>query len=164
MVFEKGYIMRCSSSERITRNEMMPSRCRQVNWGKCGIPWVNCAVLCVKDDWKGQFWGLRYCLSKLHSLLSFSVMYDVTQYNRSVYLRVFKALHDCCRLISRWHCRANVLDKGAESRRRCTHRQRVGQPRKRQVLSCKASRPVLLPGCKAAGAWNLPLTSIYWRA
>jgi len=27
--------------------------------------------LCVKDDWKGQFWGLRYCLSKLHSLLSF---------------------------------------------------------------------------------------------
>jgi len=31
---------------------------------------VNCAVLCVKDDWKGQFWGLRYCLSKLRSLLS----------------------------------------------------------------------------------------------
>ena len=34
--------------------------------------------LCVKD-WKGQFWGLRYCLSKLRSLLSFSVRYDVTQ-------------------------------------------------------------------------------------
>jgi hypothetical protein len=32
--------------------EMMPSWCRQVNWRKCGIPWVNCAVLCVKDDWK----------------------------------------------------------------------------------------------------------------
>jgi hypothetical protein len=32
--------------------EMMPSWCRQVNWGNCGIPWVNCAVLCVKDDWK----------------------------------------------------------------------------------------------------------------
>ena len=29
---------------------MMLSRCRQVNWGNCGIPWVNCAVLCVKDD------------------------------------------------------------------------------------------------------------------
>jgi hypothetical protein len=27
-----------------------------------GIPWVNCAFLCVKDDWKGQFRGLRYCL------------------------------------------------------------------------------------------------------
>jgi hypothetical protein len=40
--------------------EMMPSWCRQVNWGNCGIPWVNCAVLCMKDDWKGQFWGLRY--------------------------------------------------------------------------------------------------------
>ena len=63
--------------------EMMPSWCRQVNWGNCGIPWVNCAVLCVKGDWKGQFWGLRYCLSKLHSLLSFSVRYDVTHQNCS---------------------------------------------------------------------------------
>jgi len=27
----------------------------------------------------GQFWGLRYCLSKPRSLLSFSVRYDVTQ-------------------------------------------------------------------------------------
>jgi hypothetical protein len=51
---------------------MMPSWCRQVNWGNCAIPWVNCAVLCVKDNWKGQFRGLRYCLSKLRSLLSFS--------------------------------------------------------------------------------------------
>ena len=25
--------------------EMMPSWCRQVNWGNCGIPWVNCAAL-----------------------------------------------------------------------------------------------------------------------
>jgi hypothetical protein len=49
----------------------MPSWCRQVNWGNCGFPWVNCAVLWVEDDWKGSFWGLRYCLSKLHSLLSF---------------------------------------------------------------------------------------------
>jgi hypothetical protein len=32
--------------------EMMPSWCRQVNWGNCGILWVNCAVLCAKDDWK----------------------------------------------------------------------------------------------------------------
>jgi len=31
---------------------MMPSWCGQENWGNCGIPWVNCAVLCVKDDWK----------------------------------------------------------------------------------------------------------------
>jgi hypothetical protein len=50
---------------------MMPPWCRQVNWGNSGIPWVNCAVLCVKDDWKGQFWGLRYCLSKMRSLLRF---------------------------------------------------------------------------------------------
>jgi len=53
----------------------MPSWCRQVKWGNCGIPWVNYAVLCVKDDWKGQFWGLRYCLSKQRTLLSFSVRY-----------------------------------------------------------------------------------------
>jgi hypothetical protein len=50
---------------------MMPSWCRQVNWGNCGITWVNYEVLCVKDDWKGQFWGLRDCLSKLRSSLSF---------------------------------------------------------------------------------------------
>ena len=35
--------------------------------------------LCVKNDWKGEFCGLRYCLSKLRSLLRFSVRYDVTQ-------------------------------------------------------------------------------------
>jgi len=73
VVFEKEYVMRCSSAEWITRNgcwrlyklfenAMMPSWCLQVNWGNCGIPWVNCAVLCVQGDWKGQFWGLRYCL------------------------------------------------------------------------------------------------------
>ena len=28
--------------------EMMPSWCGQVNWGNCGIPWVNCAVLCER--------------------------------------------------------------------------------------------------------------------
>jgi len=43
--------------------------------GNCGIPWVNCAVICVKDDWKRQFWGLGYCLSKLRNLFIFSVRY-----------------------------------------------------------------------------------------
>jgi len=36
-------------------------------------------VLCVKDDWKGEFWVLRYYLSKLRSLLSLSFRYDVTR-------------------------------------------------------------------------------------
>jgi hypothetical protein len=58
--------------------DMMPSLCLQVNWGNCGIPWVNCSVLCVKRAWKRQFWGLQLCLSKLRSLLSFSVRFDVT--------------------------------------------------------------------------------------
>ena len=40
---------------------MMPSWCRQVNWGNCEIPWVECTVLCVKNDWKGQFWGTIVC-------------------------------------------------------------------------------------------------------
>ena len=35
--------------------------------------------LCERWLWKGQFWGLCYCLSKLRGLLSFSVRYDVTQ-------------------------------------------------------------------------------------
>jgi len=38
----------------------------------------------MKDDWKRQLWGLRYCLSKLRRLLSFSARYDVTHWNRSV--------------------------------------------------------------------------------
>jgi hypothetical protein len=53
--------------------EMMPSWWVQINWGNCGICWVNCAVLYVKENWKGQFWGLHFCLSKLCSLLSFLI-------------------------------------------------------------------------------------------
>jgi len=79
VVFEKEYIMRCSSAEWIARNGCALRWCHrgvgQVNWGNCGILWVNCAVLCAKDYWKGQLWGLRYCLPKLHSLLRFSVRY-----------------------------------------------------------------------------------------
>jgi hypothetical protein len=32
--------------------EMMPTWCRQVNCGNCGISLVNCAVVCVKDTLK----------------------------------------------------------------------------------------------------------------
>jgi len=74
VVFEKEYIMRCSSAEWIARNWVPWEDSIVVsegNWGNFGIPWVNCAVLFVKDDCKGQFWGLRYYLSKLRSLLSF---------------------------------------------------------------------------------------------
>jgi hypothetical protein len=55
-----------------------------INWGNCGIPLVHCAVLCVKDDWKRQFWGLRYSLSKLRSLLRFF---------RQVWLNTVKSLN-----------------------------------------------------------------------
>jgi hypothetical protein len=43
--------MRCSSAEWVARNgcALRWFQCLQVNWGNCGIPWVNCAVLCV---WK----------------------------------------------------------------------------------------------------------------
>jgi hypothetical protein len=34
-------------------------------------PWYDRKDLCVKGYWKGQFWSLRYCLSKLCSLLRF---------------------------------------------------------------------------------------------
>jgi hypothetical protein len=50
---------------------MMLSWCWQVNWGNCGISEVNCAILCVTDGLKRQFWGMRYCLPTLSSLLSF---------------------------------------------------------------------------------------------
>jgi len=54
VVFEKEYIMRCSSAEWIECLEMMASWCGQVNWGNCGIFWMNCAVPCVKDDLKNS--------------------------------------------------------------------------------------------------------------
>ena len=62
--------------------EVTSSWCGQVNWGNCGIPFVNCAVLCVKDDWKGEFWGLRYCQSKLRSLLSFFSPSGITSHSK----------------------------------------------------------------------------------
>jgi hypothetical protein len=40
-----------------------------------------------------QSWSLRYCLSKLRSLLSLFVRYDVTQYNRSLWLYVYGPLY-----------------------------------------------------------------------
>ena len=43
----------------------------RLSFAVCGIPWVNCAVIYVKEEWKGPFSSLRYCLSKLRSLLSF---------------------------------------------------------------------------------------------
>ena len=59
--------------------EMMPSRCRQVNWGNCGIPWVNCAVLCVwkttgKDSFKAPAIACQNCA--VYSV--FSVRYYAT--------------------------------------------------------------------------------------
>ena len=77
---KKWYLKRNISCDAHLLNELLET---VVPWGdaivvsagklkNCGIPWVNCTVLCVKDDWKGQFWGLRYCLSKLCSLLSFT--------------------------------------------------------------------------------------------
>ena len=74
MVFEKECITRCSSDEWIARNGCA------LRWSHRGVGRlteqtvefrVKCAVLCVKDAWKRQFWGLRYCLLKLRSLLSF---------------------------------------------------------------------------------------------
>jgi hypothetical protein len=58
--------------------EVMSLWCRQVNWGNCEITWVNCAVLCERLL-ERQFWGLHYCLSKLCSLVSFSIRCDVTK-------------------------------------------------------------------------------------
>jgi len=49
------YIMRCLSAECIECREIMPSWCRQVNWGNCGISLVKCAVLCVKDTGKDGY-------------------------------------------------------------------------------------------------------------
>jgi len=71
MVFEKEYIMRCSSPDWIARDGMPLDDVIVVLAGKLRELWDSlskkCAVFCVGDNWKGQFWGLRYCLSKLRS-------------------------------------------------------------------------------------------------
>jgi hypothetical protein len=80
VVFEKecydAMLICWMNCQKRTCLEMMPAWCRQVNWGNCGIPWVNCAVIFVKDDWKRQFFGLRSFVSKIRSLISVSVRYD----------------------------------------------------------------------------------------
>jgi hypothetical protein len=60
---KKWYLQRNISCDALLLNEflgtesleMMPSLCRPGNCGNCGIPLVKCTVLCVKEDWKGQF-------------------------------------------------------------------------------------------------------------
>jgi len=50
------------------------------NWIEC--VWVSLSEMRIsvcERHRKGQFWGLRYCLSKLRSLLSFPVRCNVTQ-------------------------------------------------------------------------------------
>jgi len=51
MCSKKWYFKRNISCDVHLLNELSALRwwCGQVNWGNCGIPWVNCAVLCV---WK----------------------------------------------------------------------------------------------------------------
>ena len=87
MCSKKWYLKRNISCDAHLLNELLET---DVPWddaivvsaGKLRKLWDSLSELrsslCVKD-WKGQFWGLRNCLSKLCSLLSFSVKYDVTQ-------------------------------------------------------------------------------------
>jgi hypothetical protein len=70
LVRPEGLSMKKSSDTIGNRTRDLPvctPRCRQVSWGNFGIFWVNCTVPCMKDDWKGQIWSLRYCLSNLRS-------------------------------------------------------------------------------------------------
>jgi hypothetical protein len=57
--------------------DMMPSWCGQVNWGNCGIPWVNCAVLCVKDC-KGMLRPALLPVKTAQFTRFFPRQYDVT--------------------------------------------------------------------------------------
>ena len=77
---KKWYLKRNISCDADLLNELLET---DVPWDDAIVVWAGKlrklwdslsklrSSLCVKDDWKGQFWGLRYCLSKLRSLLSF---------------------------------------------------------------------------------------------
>ena len=100
---KKRYLKRNVSCDVHLLNELLET---DVPWddaivvsaGKLRKLWDSLSELrssvCVKDNWKGQFWGPRYCLSKLCSLLSFfpSGMMShskIVQFN----WRVYRALH-----------------------------------------------------------------------
>jgi hypothetical protein len=85
---KKWYLERNISCDAHLLNELLETDVPRddaivVSAGKLRKLWDSLielrSSLCMKDDWKGQFCGLRYCLSKLRSLFSFSVRYDVTQ-------------------------------------------------------------------------------------
>jgi hypothetical protein len=143
VVFEKEYIMRWSplfySFWKVECLEMMPSWCRQVNWGNCGISWVNCPVLCVKDDGRGQFWDLRYCMSELRSLLSFPLGMTshckIAQFNLECIVPYNLSETRICvchvvRAVS-WH----NSQKKVEFVHRCVKRHRTRQDVRKQVLT-----------------------------
>ena len=84
---KKWYVKRNISCDTHVLNELLET---DVPWddafvvsaGKVRKLWdclsELCSSLCERLR-KGQLWGLRYCLSNLLSLLSFSLRYDVTQ-------------------------------------------------------------------------------------
>ena len=85
---KKWYFKRNISRDARLLNELLDT---DVPWddaivvsaGKLRKLWDSLSqlrILCVKDDWKGHFWCLRYCLSKLRSFLSFSVG-KIAQFN-----------------------------------------------------------------------------------
>ena len=68
---KREYIMRCWSAEWIARNGCALRWCHR---GKMRKLWDSLSELRIsvcERRWKRQFWGLRYCLSKLRSLLRF---------------------------------------------------------------------------------------------
>jgi hypothetical protein len=78
---KKWHLKRNISCDGQLLNELLET---DVPWGDAIVVWAGklrelwdslselLSSLCVKDDWKIQFWGLRYCLSELRSLLRFS--------------------------------------------------------------------------------------------
>jgi len=108
VVLEKEYIMRCSSAEWIARNGCALRWChRGIGRYKLRKLWDFLnelrSSLCKRRLEKTV---LRPALlpSKLRSLFSFSLRYDVTQWNRSVKLRVNRAVYKNFSLASpvRW--------------------------------------------------------------
>jgi hypothetical protein len=82
VVFEKEYIMRFYLPNELLETDVPWDDAIVVLAGKVRKLWDSLRELLSflrETDWKGQFWGLPYCLLKLRSLLIFSIRYDNTQ-------------------------------------------------------------------------------------
>jgi hypothetical protein len=117
----------------------MPSWCREVNWGNCGIPWVNCAIVCAwkttgKDS--SEFCALPFKTAQFtkffrqvwrYTVKSLSLTEIYRALNRSAHCQISRPIiqrHQCCS--ARTDGRRGRLEADSRYSRLHEHRYKIG--------------------------------------